>query len=172
VTSTRTSTFDSAVEGGDPKQSPSKEALDSYLVTLDPEDNPQCMSTLRDWAAVLVISSASLCVTSASFVVRISGTCPACNINNSIRLPYRSKVCSNISCITRSNNPCYQFVCHWGRCWSSPCWSCLRYMVRHQFHARELARDLVVSRVKYHISDFVYSLLRLHFPSCICSKHW
>ncbi|KAG8215543.1 major facilitator superfamily domain-containing protein [Butyriboletus roseoflavus] len=65
--STRTSTLDPTVEGlAEVKQSPSKEAIDSFLVTLEVEDNPQCMSTLRRWVAVLVISSASLCVTCAS----------------------------------------------------------------------------------------------------------
>ncbi|KAN0080431.1 Major facilitator superfamily domain containing protein [Tylopilus felleus] len=68
--STRTSTFDPSVEGTAETKpsSPSKEAIDSYLVTLEPEDDPQCISTLRRWVAVLIISSASLCVTCASSV--------------------------------------------------------------------------------------------------------
>ncbi|KAF8121151.1 major facilitator superfamily domain-containing protein [Boletus edulis] len=65
--STRTSTLDPTVEGAETRQS-SEKAIDRYLITLDPEDNPQCMSTLRRWVAVLVISSASLCVTCASSV--------------------------------------------------------------------------------------------------------
>lgn len=85
--STRTSTLDPTVEGAaEIKQSASGEAIDSYLVTLEPEDDPQCMSTLRRWVTVLVISLASLCVTCASSVVRIPYTCTACRVNNSIRL--------------------------------------------------------------------------------------
>lgn len=67
---TRTSTLDPTLEGvAEAKQPFSNDAIDPYLVTLEPEDNPQCMSTLRRWAAVLVISSASLCATCASSVV-------------------------------------------------------------------------------------------------------
>ncbi|KAL4077820.1 major facilitator superfamily domain-containing protein [Scleroderma citrinum] len=43
-------------------------SMDPYLVPLDAQDNPQNMSALRRWAAVLVISSGALCVTSASSV--------------------------------------------------------------------------------------------------------
>ncbi|KIJ64167.1 hypothetical protein HYDPIDRAFT_175592 [Hydnomerulius pinastri MD-312] len=56
------------------KQSPNKEAIEPYLVTLEPEDNPQNMSALRRWIAVLVISSASLCVTCASSVAAFTET--------------------------------------------------------------------------------------------------
>ncbi|KAG6377998.1 major facilitator superfamily domain-containing protein [Boletus reticuloceps] len=66
--STRTSTLDPTVEGAAETRQSSEKAIDRYLITLDPEDNPQCMSTLRRWVAVLVISSASLCVTCASSV--------------------------------------------------------------------------------------------------------
>ncbi|KAH0826090.1 major facilitator superfamily domain-containing protein [Lanmaoa asiatica] len=67
--STRTSTLDPTVEGAaEDKQSSSKEAIDSYLVTLEPENDPQCMSTFRRWLAVLVISAGSVCVTCASSV--------------------------------------------------------------------------------------------------------
>ncbi|KAH7921993.1 MFS general substrate transporter [Leucogyrophana mollusca] len=41
---------------------------DPYLVVLETEDNPQHMSSHRKWIAVLVISSASLCVTCASSI--------------------------------------------------------------------------------------------------------
>lgn len=41
---------------------------DTHLVVLEPEDNPQNMSSFRRWLAVLVISSASLCVTCASSI--------------------------------------------------------------------------------------------------------
>lgn len=61
MTSTRTSAFDTTVEGTETQQSPSKEAIGSYLVTLDPEDNAQCMSTLKRWVVVFVISSTFLC---------------------------------------------------------------------------------------------------------------
>ncbi|KAG1840646.1 major facilitator superfamily domain-containing protein [Suillus subluteus] len=40
---------------------------DPHLVFLEPEDNPQNMSSFRRWLAVLIISSASLCVTCTSF---------------------------------------------------------------------------------------------------------
>jgi len=41
---------------------------DHFMVTLDPEDDPQYLSLCRRWTAVLVISSASLCVTCASSI--------------------------------------------------------------------------------------------------------
>ncbi|KAG1763907.1 major facilitator superfamily domain-containing protein [Suillus placidus] len=41
---------------------------DPHLVVLEPEDNPQNMSSFRRWLAVLIISSASLCVTCASSI--------------------------------------------------------------------------------------------------------
>ncbi|OAX40792.1 MFS general substrate transporter [Rhizopogon vinicolor AM-OR11-026] len=41
---------------------------DPHLVVLEPEDNPQNMSLFRRWLAVLVISSAALCVTCASSI--------------------------------------------------------------------------------------------------------
>ncbi|KAI9457362.1 major facilitator superfamily domain-containing protein [Boletus coccyginus] len=67
--STRTSTLDPTIEDAEEtKRPPSKEAVVSHLVALDPEDNPQCMPILRRWVTVLVISSASLCVTCASSV--------------------------------------------------------------------------------------------------------
>lgn len=84
--------LDPTVEGeAEINQSASKEAIDSYLVTLEPEDNPQSMSTLRRWVVVLVISLASLCVTCASSVVRISYICTGCRLNNSIRLPLQKQ---------------------------------------------------------------------------------
>jgi MFS family permease len=42
---------------------------DHIEVTLDPEDDPQKFSSFRRWTALLVISSASLCVTCASSIV-------------------------------------------------------------------------------------------------------
>lgn len=41
---------------------------DAHLVVLEPQDNPQNLSSLRRWIAVLIISSASLCVTCASSI--------------------------------------------------------------------------------------------------------
>ncbi|KAG1727260.1 major facilitator superfamily domain-containing protein [Suillus paluster] len=41
---------------------------DPHLVVLEPDDNPQNMSSFRRWLAVIVISSASLCVTCASSI--------------------------------------------------------------------------------------------------------
>jgi hypothetical protein len=49
--------------------STSQNAEDSHFVVLQPEDNPQNMSLFRRWLAVLVISSAALCVTCASSIV-------------------------------------------------------------------------------------------------------
>ena len=44
--SVRISTSDSTLEGAaEMKRSPSKDAVDLYLVTLEPEENPQCMTT-------------------------------------------------------------------------------------------------------------------------------
>ncbi|KAF9236541.1 major facilitator superfamily domain-containing protein [Melanogaster broomeanus] len=72
MSSRSSGTTDPTVEGtmGERTQSPGKEGIDidPHLVTLEPEDNPQNMSALRRWIAVLVISSASLCVTCASSV--------------------------------------------------------------------------------------------------------
>ncbi|KAF8547289.1 MFS general substrate transporter [Imleria badia] len=79
---------DLIVEGAaEIQQSTTKNPVDSYLVTLDPEDDPHCMPTLKRWVAVLAISSASLCV--------------ACCL-------YGSRVCSNVPRIAGSNNPRYQ----------------------------------------------------------------
>lgn len=41
---------------------------DAHLVVLEPQDHPQNLSSLRRWIAVLIISSASLCVTCASSI--------------------------------------------------------------------------------------------------------
>ncbi|KIM74731.1 hypothetical protein PILCRDRAFT_827934 [Piloderma croceum F 1598] len=41
---------------------------DHFMVTLDPEDDPQYLPPWRRWTAVIVISSASLCVTCASSI--------------------------------------------------------------------------------------------------------
>ncbi|KAG1790796.1 major facilitator superfamily domain-containing protein [Suillus plorans] len=41
---------------------------DPHLVVLEPQDNPQNMSLFRRWLAVLIISSASLCVTCDSSI--------------------------------------------------------------------------------------------------------
>lgn len=70
--SARSSTLAPTVNGTpEAIQSSSKEDIDPYLVTLEPEDDPKCMSTLRRWVAVVVISSAALCVACASSVVRV-----------------------------------------------------------------------------------------------------
>ncbi|KAF8550116.1 MFS general substrate transporter [Imleria badia] len=87
--STRTSTLDPTVEGvAEIKQSPSEGAIDSYLVTLDPEDDPRCMPTLRRWVAVLVISSASLCVTCASSVAAFTeaGSAQAFHVSHEVTI--------------------------------------------------------------------------------------
>ncbi|KZP29647.1 MFS general substrate transporter [Athelia psychrophila] len=42
--------------------------MDSFLVTLEPHEDPQCLPTLAKWTAILVISSASLCVTCFSSI--------------------------------------------------------------------------------------------------------
>jgi hypothetical protein len=47
----------------------SQNAEDPHLVVLEPEDDPQNKSLFRRWLAVLVISSAALCVTCASSIV-------------------------------------------------------------------------------------------------------
>lgn len=47
----------------------SQNVKDPYLVALEPEDNPQNMTLFRRWLAVLIISSAALCVTCASSIV-------------------------------------------------------------------------------------------------------
>lgn len=41
---------------------------DPHLVIIEPEDNPQNMSSFKRWLAVLIISSASLCVTCTSSI--------------------------------------------------------------------------------------------------------
>lgn len=133
MVSTRSSTLDPTVEGaGEVKQSPSKEAIDPYLVTLEAEDNPQCMSTLRRWVAVLVISSASLCVTCASSVVRVPRTCPACRVYTSISPPlqkwgplkrfmYRTKLQSLVSvCLLSGLDLVHSSLVHCLRCMVRP----------------------------------------------------
>lgn len=70
-------TLDSSVEGAKEERTQSlssDEVIDPHLVTLQPEDDPQKMSALRCWIAVLVISSASLCVTCASSVAAFTET--------------------------------------------------------------------------------------------------
>ncbi len=49
----------------------SKEDDGAYQVTLSPADDPVNMSLARKWLIVLIISSASLCVTCASSIVRL-----------------------------------------------------------------------------------------------------
>ncbi|KIK94332.1 hypothetical protein PAXRUDRAFT_828105 [Paxillus rubicundulus Ve08.2h10] len=70
-------TLDPSVEGAKEERTQSsnhKEVIDPHLVTLQPEDDPQKMSALRRWISVLVISSASLCVTCASSVAAFTET--------------------------------------------------------------------------------------------------
>lgn len=76
------------------KESPSEDEKDPYLVTLEPEDNPQNMSAPRRWVAVLVISSASLCVTCASSVVSkiVSRLSDQAYVGTIDRLPLQSRV--------------------------------------------------------------------------------
>lgn len=45
--------------------------VDNYEVTLEPEDDPQQLSSLRRWLSVFTISFASVCVTCASSAVRL-----------------------------------------------------------------------------------------------------
>ncbi|KAF9219406.1 MFS general substrate transporter [Gyrodon lividus] len=68
--STRSPTTDHTVEGAmdERTQSPTKEVIDPHLVTLEPKDDPQNMSSLRRWIVVLIISSGSLCVACASSI--------------------------------------------------------------------------------------------------------
>jgi hypothetical protein len=42
---------------------------DPFQVTLEPEDDPLNLSNVKKWITVLVISSASLCVTCSSSIV-------------------------------------------------------------------------------------------------------
>lgn len=53
-----------------PPSSATPYAASVYEVSLDAEENPQELSLLRRWLAVLCISSASICVTCASSMVR------------------------------------------------------------------------------------------------------
>ena len=53
----------SANEKNDPQEDP-------YEVTLEPEDDPKNMATLRKWMVTLVISSGAFCTTTASSMVR------------------------------------------------------------------------------------------------------
>ncbi|KAH7909491.1 major facilitator superfamily domain-containing protein [Hygrophoropsis aurantiaca] len=87
--SARTSgTFDPATEHGTKEelQAQSLPIVDPYLVTLETEDNPQCMSLLRRWIAVLVISSASLCVTCASSIAAFTedGSAQAFHVSHEV----------------------------------------------------------------------------------------
>lgn len=52
---------------------------DPFLVTLDASDDPQQAPVLKRWITVLVISSASLCVTCSSSIVSLSHTSLACS---------------------------------------------------------------------------------------------
>lgn len=47
----------------------SETVVDEFLVTLDPHEDPQRLSLLKKWSAILVISSASMCVTCFSSIV-------------------------------------------------------------------------------------------------------
>ncbi|EGN92061.1 hypothetical protein SERLA73DRAFT_191634 [Serpula lacrymans var. lacrymans S7.3] len=67
--SSRTSGTFNPAEGTKEEKIPTPlDAMDPYLVLLEPTDDPQNMSSCRRWLAVLVISSASLCVTCASSI--------------------------------------------------------------------------------------------------------
>lgn len=45
-------------------------AVNKYEVTMDPDDDPQRLSSFRRWLCVVTISLASVCVTCASSAVR------------------------------------------------------------------------------------------------------
>ena len=53
-----------------PESATTSYAASAYEVSLDAEENPQELSLVRRWLAVLCISSASICVTCASSMVR------------------------------------------------------------------------------------------------------
>ena len=75
-----TNTLHDAIDAEKAAQAPvqlkseSKEEIadaDPYLCTLDPDDDPKNLPLWRKWAAVLTISSASLCATCTSSMVRV-----------------------------------------------------------------------------------------------------
>lgn len=61
---------------------------DPHLVVLEPEDNPQNMSSFRRWLAVLIISSASLCVTCASSIAAFTelGAAKTFNVSHEVTI--------------------------------------------------------------------------------------
>ncbi|KAG1809201.1 major facilitator superfamily domain-containing protein [Suillus subaureus] len=58
---------------------------DPRLVVLEPEDDPQNMSSFRRWLAVLIISSASLCVTCASSIAK-QGSAQTFNVSHEVTI--------------------------------------------------------------------------------------
>lgn len=54
---------------GDGSETP-RSHFDKYEVILDPQDDPQELSLIRRWLAVITISFSSLCVACASSAVR------------------------------------------------------------------------------------------------------
>lgn len=61
---------------------------DPHLVVLEPEDDPQNMSSFRRWLAVLIISSASLCVTCASSIAAFTeqGSAQTFNVSHEVTI--------------------------------------------------------------------------------------
>ncbi|GLB45677.1 putative MFS general substrate transporter [Lyophyllum shimeji] len=69
MSATSSTTLNHDVEERVPMPGPKERPADGdFQVILDPEEHPQNLSLVRKWIAVLVISSASLCVTCSSSV--------------------------------------------------------------------------------------------------------
>jgi hypothetical protein len=81
--------------------------LDPFHVLLEPSEDPQNLSPLRKWIVVIVISSASLCVTCASSVVGaiFRAWFKIFNCTVSAGHFHRTDCCGSVWCLSRSDNP-------------------------------------------------------------------
>jgi len=135
--------------GGDSDESP------SYEVFLEPAENPQELSLARRWLAVICISTASICVTWASSMVRV---CSFVTFLSS-KVALLSRTTGGVrggACSKRI--PCEQGSCHSRReslrVGSGPRPACRGSNVRDLW-------------AQYRLSRLIYPVLPVHVPRCI-----
>lgn len=128
--------------------------VDPLQVSLDSADNPQNLSSLRKWAAVVVISSSSLCATcSSSVVCWISWNIPHLHWF-SLGIVYRRRCRRGVSSLQDHNYPLAQSICCWSGHWAVACGPIIGGIWE-----------------EYCLQGLLWSLLSLYMAGGLCPEH-
>lgn len=129
----------------------------SYEVFLEPAENPQELSLVRRWLAVICISTASICVTCASSMVcAFCSWLPYCRVGhvckcNTTTGGVRGGTCSKtVPCEQGSRHSRRESL----RLGSGPRPACRGPNVRNLW-------------AQYHLSRLICPVLPVHVPSCV-----